>query len=231
MAQTPEINQTFLREVDDNLRRDRLRDFARKNGKWLIVALVLFLVASGGFIWWQQHRQQQSEQQVEQLVDAYRTLGTGKSAEATKQLVPLADSGSKAIRASAIFASAVTAIERGDTKTAIAKFSTVAADNSLPQPYRDLALIRQTALEFDQIKPDQVVSRLEPLAKPDSPWFGTAGEMTALAFIKQGKKGEAGQLFAAIAKDKKVPDSTRERAIQIASSLGVDASSALPQPQ
>jgi hypothetical protein len=53
--------------------------------------------------------------------------------------------------------------------------------------------------------------------------------MTGMALIKQGKKAEAGQLFAAIAKDKQVPDSLRARSVQIASSLGVDASSAMPQ--
>ena len=72
-----------------------------------------------------------------------------------------------------------------------------------------------------------MIARLEPLAKPGEPWFGTAGEMTALALIKQGKKQEAGQLFAAIAKDKNVPQTIRARAVQIAGSLGVDASAAL----
>ena len=56
--------------------------------------------------------------------------------------------------------------------------------------------------------------------------------MTALALIKQGKSGEAGQLFASLAKDKDVPQSIRERSIQISGSLGVDASAALgPQAQ
>ena len=64
------------------------------------------------------------------------------------------------------------------------------------------------------------------MARAGEPWFGTAGEMTGLALVKQGRKTEAGQLFAAIAKDKSVPDSIRARAVQIASSLGVDASAA-----
>jgi hypothetical protein len=56
--------------------------------------------------------------------------------------------------------------------------------------------------------------------------------MTALALIKEGKNKEAGELFATIAKDKTVPQSSRDRSIQIASSLGIDASSALgPQAQ
>jgi len=49
-----------------------------------------------------------------------------------------------------------------------------------------------------------------------------------MAMIKQGDRKQAGQLFAAIAKDKTVPDSIRDRAVQLAGSLGVDVSAALP---
>ena len=87
-----------------------------------------------------------------------------------------------------------------------------------------MALIRQTALEFDSLKPEEVIARLQPLSKPGEPWFGSAGEMTADAMIKQGKKAEAGQLYAAIAKDTTVPNTMRARAAQIASSLGLDMS-------
>ena len=107
-------------------------------------------------------------------------------------------------------------------------YQSIAGEDAFPKPYRDAALIRQTALQFDQLQPQEVISRLQPLAKPGEPWFGTAGEMTALALIKQNKKQEAGQLFFAIAKDSGVPQAIRARAVQVAGSLGVDASSALP---
>ena len=70
------------------------------------------------------------------------------------------------------------------------------------------------------------------LAKAGNPWFGSAGEMTALALIKAGKSKQAGQLFATLAKDKSVPESIRNRSIQISGSLGADASAAIgPQAQ
>jgi hypothetical protein len=226
LAQPPDISDTFLREVDENLRRDRMRDFAKKYGNWIGVAVVLFLAGSGGAIWWQQHQVQRSERQVEEISAIYRDVGAGKIGDAPKRLDKLGESGSRAIRASALFTAAAVALQQNDPKLAIAKYREIAGDSGLPQSYRDAALIRQTALEFDQIKPDEVVSRMSPFAKPGDPWFGTAGEMTALAMIKQGKKQEAGRLFAAIAKDKSVPDAIRARAVQIAGSLGVDASSA-----
>ena len=56
MAQPPDISETFKREVDENLRRDQMRDFFKAYGSWLIAGVVLFLVASGGLIWWKQHK-------------------------------------------------------------------------------------------------------------------------------------------------------------------------------
>jgi hypothetical protein len=230
LAQPPDINETFLREVDENLRRDQLREAAKKNAKWIVVGVILFLAASGGFIWWQQHQVQRSEAHVEQLAQIYRNIGEGNIGTSAQQLDELSKSGSKTVRASAEFTAAALAIQQGDEKAAIAKYRAIAAESSLPQAYRDAALIRQTALEFDQLKPEDVIARLAPLAKPGNPWFGTAGEMTALAMIKQGKREEAGRLFAALVKDTSVPDDIRQRSVQIAGSLGVDASAALAPP-
>lgn len=230
MAQPPDISETFLREVDENLRRDQMRDFGKKYGGWLIAAVVLLLAASGGWIYWQQRQVERSGKQVEQLAEVYRNIGTGKMDKAAQQLDYLSKSGREAVAASAGFARAALAIEQHDNKLATAKYRELANDDDLPQAYREIALIRQTALEFDQIPPEEVVSRLKALAKPGGPWFGTAGEMTAMALIKQGKKDEAGRLYAAIARDKSVPQPIRERSVQIASSLGVDASAALATP-
>lgn len=224
MAQPPDINETFLREVDENLRRDRARDFARQYGKWLIVAVILFIAASGGWIYWQSYQRQQSEREVEQLAELYKAIGTGNLTSAPQKLDELAKSEQAAVRASALFTRAAVAIEQNDAKLAIAKFREAAEDDDLPKPYRDVALIRQTAMEFDTLKPEEVIARLQPIAKPGGPWFGSAGELTAVALIKQGNKPAAGRLYAAIAKDETVPDSIRARAVQIASSLGVDVS-------
>jgi hypothetical protein len=227
LAQPPDITETFVREVDENLRRDRARDFFKTYGNWLIVGLVLLLAISGGLIWWNQHQIQRRGEQVEQLAQVYKDIGSGNVTAAPPQLDALSQSGSKAIRASAEFARAALALQQNDTNQATATYKGVAEDSGMPRPYRDAALVRQTALEFDQLKPDDVIARLAPLTKPGEPWFGTAGEMTALALLKQGKNQQAAQLFAAIAKDKDAPESIRARATQVAGSLGIDVGTAV----
>ena len=232
MAQPPDITETFVREVDENLRRDRVQDFFKDNGTWIAIGLVLFLAACGGIIWYQQHKVQRAEAHVEQLAQIYQDIGTGNNAKVPQQLDDLANSSSKAVSATALFARAAFALQQNDQKLALATYKKVAEDSSLPDAYRNAALIRETAIEFDHLQPQQVIARLEPLTKAGNPWFGSAGEMTALALIKQGKTKEAGQLFARIAKDKDAPSAVRNRSIQIAGSLGADASAALgPQAQ
>jgi hypothetical protein len=228
LAQPPEISDTFVREVEENLRRDQLRDFSKKYAGWMIAAVILFLAAAGGWIYWQDYRARQSEKAVEGLAQVFADSGKAGAVNIDQRLDALANNGSKAVRASALMARAAQAIQQNDNKSAIARYRQIAADTSLPQPYRDLALIRQTTLEFDGLKPDQVIARLQPLAKADTPWFGSAGELTATALIKQGKKAEAGNLLAQISKDPKVPDAMRARASQLASTLGVDMNSATP---
>jgi hypothetical protein len=232
LAQPPstDVNETFLREVDENLRRDRARDFARKYGSWLIGGMILFLAASGGWIYWQSRERSQSEQRVEELAQIYRDIGTGDLKRTPERLDQLSVESEGAVKASAEFTRAALALEQKDEKVALERFSAIAANEDFPQPYRDLALLRQTSLEFDRMKPEDVIARLAPLAKPDSPWFGSAGEMTGAALIKQGKTAEAGRLFGAIAANRTVPDELRARAVQIASTLGVDASAALDRP-
>ena len=232
MARPPstEVNETFLREVDEDLRRDQVRDFFVNNRALLIAAVVLFLAVVAGLFWWQNHQRTKAGEEVEQLARIYRDFATRNFEAAPAALQPLTTSSNEGVAASATFTAAAVDLEKGDQKAAIAKYRGLAEDDGLPQAYRDIALIRQTALEFDQLKPDEVIARMKPLAVPGGPWFGSAAEMTALALIKQGKKAEAGKLFAAVARDKSVPESLRSRSVQIASSLGVDASDAMPAP-
>jgi hypothetical protein len=218
-----------MREVDENLRRDRMEDFGKKYGAWLIAAVVLLLAAVGGWLYWQNRQQEQAAAQSEELMSIYSDIGAGKTEQAAKRLQPLETSDNDVVRALALLTKAAVALEGNDRASALANYRALAGDEGLPESYQDLGLIRATALEFDTIKPEEVIARLEPLTKPGNPWFGSAGELTAMAYLKQGQGERAGRLFAAIAADPQVPETIRNRAVQIAGTLGIDASAAIGQ--
>ena len=228
MALPTDPAEAFVREVDENLRRDQMADMAKSYGKWIIAAVVLFLGAVGGYLYWQSNSQKQAATSSETMSAALDKAASGNSKAAQAELVPLGDSSNDVTRASALLGQAALALRKNDRKTAIDLYTKVENDGGLPQPYRDLALVRRTMTEYDALKPDEIIARLKPLTEQGKPFFGTAGEMTGMAMLDKGDKAGAGQLFARIAADKQVPQSIRARAVQLAGSLGVDATAALP---
>ena len=223
MASTPPTHEAFLREVDEELRRDELQSLWKRYGRLAIAVVLLLLSAWGGWLYWQSRENKASGVEGEQLSQALDDLQAGNTGAALLKLAPLTQSKNVGYRASAKMAEAGVALGKDDFSGAAKIYGEVASDTKVPQPWRDLALIRQTAAEFDSIKPELVVDRLRPLAAKGNPWFGSAGEMVAAAYLKMGKTELAGKLFADISKDENVPETIRSRAVQMAGSLGVDA--------
>jgi hypothetical protein len=216
-------DEAFLREVDDAVRASDLTSFWKRYGRWLVVLLVVFLLAFGGWIIYQQRVQAAADQQSEEFVDAMDKLRAGDKKGGRAKLAVLAKADQPGYRAMAQLVEANLLGEDGETKKAVAIYAKVARDATLPQTFRDLALIRQTSAEFDTLSAQTVVDRLKPLSKPGHPWFGSAGEMTAIAYMKMGKDNLAGPIFAQIAKQDGIPQSLRSRSQQMAGALGVDA--------
>jgi hypothetical protein len=223
LAVTPNTDEAFLREVDEELRRDQLASFWTRYGRWLIVAVIAGLAAFGGFLYWESHSTQVAGEQGEKLQAVYDDVAVQKIGSAEKGLAELAGSKVAGYRALALFTQADLLLQKEDLKGAAAKFAAVAGDGSVGQPLRDLALIRQTSAEFDTLKPDVIVNRLRPLAVKGNPWFGSAGELVGAAYLQMNKPDLAAPLFGQIARDEAVPDTIRQRAVQIAGTMGIDA--------
>ncbi|MBA3898417.1 MAG: tetratricopeptide repeat protein [Sphingomonadaceae bacterium] len=223
MASTPPTNEAFLREVDEELRRDRMVGVWKRWGRWIVAGVIAALALLAGGIWWNNHRDAQAGVEGEQLATALEDLSSGKQAGLEPKFRALAASKSDGTRAAAALTLADMAMVKGDLRGAARQFGAIAADASLDKPYRDLALIRQTAAEYDTLPPAQVVARLKPLAMPGNPWFGTAGELTGIAYMRMNQPQLAAALFKALAADPGVPETIRSRVVQLAGILGVDA--------
>lgn len=221
LAVTPNTDEAFLREVDEELRRDQLASVWTRYGRWLIAGIIIALAGFGAAIYWQYHQEQVAGEEGEKLQKAYDDLVAQNVTAAKAPLDQLAASKIAGYRAMARFTQADLLLQNKDLKGAAAKFGEIANDASIGQPLRDLALIRQTSAEFDTLKPDVVVSRLRLLAAKGSPWLGSAGELVGAAYIKMNKPDLAAALFHQMADDETVPESIRQRAVKIAETMSV----------
>lgn len=223
MALTPQNNEAFLREVDEELRKEQAAALWRRWGLAIAALVALGLAIFAGYLYWQHQQREAAGREGEQLQLVWDNLAAGQTEKAAPQIVELTKSDSSGYRAVALFTQADLLLQKNDLKGAAAKFGAIAADQSLAEPFRQLALVRQTMAEYDTIKPDQVVARLRGVAVPENAYFGSAGELVALAYLKQGRRDLAGRLFGQIAQAEQVPPSIRQRAVQMAGVLGVDA--------
>ena len=213
----------FLREVDEALREEQLVNSFKRYAKPVGGAIVVGLLALGGYLYWDHTQKTAAEQLSERSVLAMERLEAGAVDPAIKDFEQLAKEGSDGSRAAARMQLAAIAAQQGKLDDAARQFGTIAADPAVPQPLRDLALIRQVAIKFDAMKPEEVIAKLKPLAVPGNAFFGSAGELVGMAYLEQGKPQEAGKLFAEIGKDKNVPSTLRSRMRQLAGGLGFEA--------
>ena len=217
-------DEALRREVDDAVRQGDLQEFGEKYGKPLAIGAVLLVAALAAFfLWWQPTQRAEREARSETLITALDQLEAGNLDGADERLAGLAEDGSDAASANARMLRAGIAAEQGRTDEAIALFDALAQDEGAPEPLRTLARIRWAATGFDTLDKDAIVAALQSDAQPDQPFFGSAGELVAMAYLEQGRNREAGRLFAAIANADDVPESLKSRARQMAGVLGIDA--------
>ncbi len=212
-----------MREVDDALREDQFLDVWQRWGKIIVAVVLVGLAGLAGWLWYNESNKSVADEAGEKFIVALDQVEAGQLDAGAKALAPLSSEGPAGSRTAATMMRAGILAEQGKTGEAVKLFAGVAADEKAPTPFRDLATIREVALSFDTLPPEQVITRLKPLAVPGNAWFGSAGELVGAAYLKQNRPDLAGPLFAAIAKDEDVPQSIRGRTQQLAGLLGVDA--------
>ena len=132
-------------------------------------------------------------------MDAFEKVANGQPKAASGALTKLED-GDSAVAASARLAKASIALGQGDKKAAIAEYAAISADKGMPDAYRDLALLRQTVIEYDSLSPDEVIRRMQQAQRralaeiwehrnPDIP-VKTPEQLVTLASIVEKETGK-----------------------------------------
>lgn len=228
MAKTDVPDDAFIREVDDEYRRSQFVGFWQRYARTIAIGVVVFLALLAGLLYWQGERARRAGATGEQFNLALTRIEAGNFVAAAPVLADLAKSGTPGYRALAQLMQAATAIQTGDTAKGLTIYHAMSGDTGLAKPFRDLATVKATRLEFDSVPPATVIERLKPLSVPGDPWFAVAAEMTGVAELKLNHPDRAAPLFVAIIRDLAAPPSIRNRAAQLAISLGTDPANLLP---
>jgi len=214
---------SFIDEVTEEVRRDRLYAAFRKYG-WIGVVIVLGIVAGAGYNEWSKAQAIARAQAFGDGITDSLDLGGPDERRAALAALP-ADGGQIAIR-QLLLASDPTQ----DRPGTLAALDALAADATQPQLYRDLAVLRRVTLAGAGQPVADRRTALEPLTAPGRAFRTLALEQMAYLLIEDAKGAEAIAALTALLQDQEAPAGLRRRAAQMIVALGGEVPQADPLP-
>lgn len=210
---------TFIEEVDEEVRRDRALQLWQRYRVLLIAGVVAILGGVAGYQIWQKYRTGQAEAGARAFFAAQRQAQSGQHAEAAKAFASLQSGGHDAYRLLAQFQEAGQLVRAKDVAGAIAVYRRIAGDSGISSEYRDLARYFAALNGFDSLPVDDLRQLLGGIPA-GSPWSGVARELLAQSELKTGNRDAARKLLTELADDPAGPLGVRQRATELLAALG-----------
>ena len=209
---------SFIDEVSEEVRRDRLFGFARRYG-WIAVAVVVAIVGGAAWNEWQKStRTAAAKAMGDAVLTALDTEDPSARQSALLAIQGTADQTALlALLASAEAATSGDATARAAAGAALAK---VAEDGSLPLYWRDLAALRRLSVPGMVDDPDQRRAELGALAEAGRPYSALAQEQLALDDLAAGNVDAARTALQNLVLNPQTPAGLRDRASQVIVSMG-----------
>ncbi|MFG1301075.1 tetratricopeptide repeat protein [Xanthobacter sp. V3C-3] len=201
----------IFHEIEEDLRRDRLRKLWDRFGGLIIAAAVLAIVAAAGWSGYKYWRHQQAVAASAAFQSAITLYDAGKFQEAEAAFGAIAKDGPAGYRTLALFRGAAAASAR-DKAAGIAAFDAIGADGRLPQLVRELALLRAALILADTAGLAEVQQRVGAIASGTGPLRHSAREALAMAQLRAGDLAAANKTATDMASDGETPPGVRSRA-------------------
>jgi len=199
----------IFREVEEDVRRERLEKLWKQYGDYIIAAAAIVIITIAGFELWQRYEASQREKASAQFNAAIQLAGTNP-AQAVDQLSALAASAPSGYALLARLAKADALLATGDKVRAVAEYEALAAKND--GPIGSTARIRAAWALADTASKAQLQTLLAPLTSPTSPWRYMANEVLAYADYRVGEYQASEKEYRALAAETEAPAPLRTRA-------------------
>ncbi len=203
---------SFIREVNEELRSDQMKAIWKQYGKLLIATAVLIVVGTAGFRGYQYWVETQASASGDRFLAAMKLAEDNKQDEAKAALDALAKDGFGSYPILARMREATLTAEKGDKKAAADAFAAIAKDTSVPEAIRDTARLRAGWLMIDEGSYEDVSAQVEELTTPQNSMRHSAREALGLSAYKAGDFVRAKEWFEAIANDAQTPGNVASRA-------------------
>jgi hypothetical protein len=206
-------NESFIDEVTEEVRRDKLFRTFRKYG-WIGIVLVLGVVGGSA---WNEWRKAQDTARAESFGDALSAALDQPDATARRAAIAAVPADGAQ---TAILQLLLASDPDKDAKATVAALDAVIADAGQPELYRDLASLRRVVVGGADLPLAERRTALQALAVAGQPYRVLAQEQLSYLLVEEGKTTDAITLLTTIAQDQDASRALRGRAAQVIVALG-----------
>lgn len=204
-------NDEFIREVDEEYRRDQMAQIWKRYNGVIIGVAALVVAGVGGWRYWEHYQDTRSQASAVRYEEALRLSSEDKGQESQAAFEALIkEDGSAGYNLLARFRLAAE-MGASSVENGASAFDALANDASVPPLWKDLARLRAAWLRIDTAEPARLRQAVEPLAVPSNAWRHSARELLGLSGLKAGDMDYAGRWFDQIAADRETPSALRQR--------------------
>ena len=197
----------IFREVEEDVRRERLQKLWKAYGNYAIAALVLLFAGIGGWQFWQRHELAERQKVSDAFIAAQRVSNPQTAASAFSDLARTAPKGYATV---ARLAQAGAMLASGQRDGAIALYKQIAKDDS--GMIGSVARLRAAWALSETASRTELAELLKPIDQPGSPWRQNAREVLAYADYRAMDTKSALTKYSELALDPESPDGLRGRA-------------------
>ena len=208
-------NDSFIDEVTEELRRDRLFGLFRRWG-W-VAALVILAIVAG--VAWREYSQSRDRAEARAWGDAILSAEASGDPAAITKVDP---HGSQGREAMAALLAAGEWTEKGGDEAAAEALAGVAGDTAGDSVLHDLAELKLVMLsgpDMDPARRDEILSRL---SRAGAPFELLALEQKAVALVEAGRQDDAVTLIRQIQAKDGLSEALRRRLSEMMIALGVE---------
>jgi hypothetical protein len=215
-------SDSFIDEVTEEVRRDRLFALFRKYG-WIGGLVVLGIVGGAAWSEWQKS---QAATRAQAFGDALtEALDLSNPEDRTAALAEITSDGSQ----TGILQLMRASDPETDKAAALAALDALASDASQPQTYRDLAVLRRVIVAGADMPVADRRAALDGIAVAGRPFRTLAQEQLAYLLIEEAKTDEAIAALTALSQDQEAPAGLKSRVRQVIVALGGTVDTPAPE--
>ena len=208
----------IFREVNEELKRDRASELARKYGPYLIGFAVAIVLGTLGYNLWRDWDLERRSERSDQFTAALELAADGQNDAAVAALAELGEPDG-AYGTLAVFERARLLAEDGRLHEALAAWEILAASDAAGPALQGTARLFFVMNQIDDGDPGELRVMLEPLLVAGNGFRPLAMELNAVLMLREGDRAAARQIYAEIADDLTAPPGLRARAAQVLASL------------